>query len=477
MPKNEDKDTEIPLFNLLWPIYILTGLFSMGFSGIYILVVPLSSLFWPGEPFHALEMGILITSMLWGVSLSGMIFGRFIDSHKVNRIRILFMVAIFRGFCLIMLSFATVGKGMETWWYFYLFSTIYSLFGGGNYPNVASLSHDIVPKKQRSRFFGIHSIFRNSFQLIGFVISGLLIQIGYWRIFFICNGLALIILGVIMIIKIPEPKRGAQRDELTHILADGSIQYDFKIDKKMMKKTMLSKTNLVALVEGIFTSVFLGSLTILILPYLQTPPHNISPFATGVFLAIFGLSGGLIGQILLARLSDKLANEKIIVRLYFMILALIIGSISFVFIFFLPLPKLSIEEGKDLSLLFSFPVIWTFGIIHLSSRAISSLYEINQPPVLQEINLPEAQGQIVAWNRLLESIGFGAGPLIAGFLIFFTGYDYQLIALLIGIIAIPGIILWFLALRYFEEDHRIIKEILAERAEILESRLKNKKKI
>lgn len=104
------------------------------------------------------------------------------------------------------------------------------------------------------------------------------------------------------------------------------------------------------------------------------------------------------------------------------------------------------------------------------SRAISSLYEINQPPLLQEINLPEAQGRIIAWNRFLEAIGFGAGPLIAGILIVITGYNYQLVAILIGLIAVPGIILWIIALRYFEEDRQRINEILAERAEILKSR-------
>ena len=178
MSEKETKDLEIPLLKLLWPIFILAGFFSMGFGGIFILIVPLSFLFWPEDPFHALEMGLLITSMLWGVSLSGMIFSRFIDSHKVNRIRILFMVAFFRGICMIMLSFTQEGKGFEAWLYFYIFTIIFSLFGGGNFPNVSSISQDIVPKSQRSRFFGFHSIFKHTFMLIGFIIAGLLIESG-----------------------------------------------------------------------------------------------------------------------------------------------------------------------------------------------------------------------------------------------------------------------------------------------------------
>ena len=476
MPETDSEISNINITKLMWPIYLLSGFFSLAFSGIFILIVPLSSIFWPKDPFHALEMGILITTMLWVTSVSGIIFGRFIDNHKFKRTKILFIVAISRGFCMIMLCFAVEGKGMETWFYFYLFISIFAFFAGGNYPNVVSLSNDIVPKDQRSRFFGIYSIFRHSFTLIGFIISGFLVQIGYWRLFFSGIGLAIIISGLIMVLKINEPKRGAQSEELSEILKKDSIKYDFKIDRKMMRKTMLSKTNIVALIEGIFTSVFMGSLIIMILPYIQTPPHNFSPFSTGVFLAVFGLTGGLLGQIFLSRISDKFSKENHIRRLYFIIIALSAGTLNFVLIFFLPLPHLTVEEGKDLFLLFSFPVIWIFGLIYLTSRSISSMYEINQPPILQDINLPEAQGQIVAWNRLLETLAFGSGPLIAGILIAFTGYNYRLVAVIIGIIAIPGIILWIFALKYFEEDRLNIKAILTERAEILKSRYNNQSK-
>ncbi|MHA2051905.1 MAG: hypothetical protein ACW986_20035, partial [Promethearchaeota archaeon] len=104
------------------------------------------------------------------------------------------------------------------------------------------------------------------------------------------------------------------------------------------------------------------------------------------------------------------------------------------------------------------------------STSISSLYEFNQPPLLQEINLPEAQGQIVSLNRLLENIGWGAGPLITGIFIEFSGGNYQITALLIGIFALPGIILWILSLRWYKKDKNVISVILEERALILKTK-------
>ena len=142
-------------------------------------------------------------------------------------------------------------------------------------------------------------------------------------------------------------------------------------------------------------------------------------------------------------------------------------------IFFLPLPHLTVDEGKNIPLLMSLPIIWAMGIIYFTSRSVFSLYIINQAPILQEINLPEAQGQIVSWNQFLESLGRGIAPLLAGILLVLTGMNYQLVVIIMALCIIPGIVLWMLALRWFSIDSLIIKEILQERAEILKARQNN----
>ncbi len=83
--------------------------------------------------------------------------------------------------------------------------------------------------------------------------------------------------------------------------------------------------------------------------------------------------------------------------------------------------------------------------------------------------MPEAQGKIASWNQLLESIGYGAGPLIVGILLSISGGNYQLTILIIIIFVIPGIILWFLSLKWYPQDRNMIKNLLEERAEILKS--------
>ena len=471
MIKTASINSDTSFHKKIWAVYLLSGFQSLAFSGIIILIVPLSFLFWPNDPYHALEMGILISILFWISSIGGLLFGILID--KQSRKLLLFIISLFRGMSIFMLGFAIAGKGIETWTYFLVFIIIFGFFAGGAWPAIVSLSNDIIPKEHRSRFFGILGILWSLFNTFGFIFASIAFQFGYWRAFFWIIGLSIVIAGINLYIQIKEPKRGAQREELSDILKDDSIKYDFKIDRKLTRKTMLSKTNKVALFEGISTNILMGSVVLMILPYIQTEPHNLSPLFTGIYMAIFGLTGGLLGRLYLAKLSDKLCADHPIRRIYFVILALSIGITSFAVVFFLPLPHLTKAQGKDIFFVFTLPVIWIMGALFFTSSTISSLYLTNQAPILQEINLPEAQGKIASWNQLLERIGFGIGPILVGILLTISYLNYQFTIIIIVLFIIPGILLWTLALKWYPQDSNDINMILKERAEILKSRNKS----
>ena len=80
------------------------------------------------------------------------------------------------------------------------------------------------------------------------------------------------------------------------------------------------------------------------------------------------------------------------------------------------------------------------------------------------------QAQIVSWNQFLENFGRGLGPLLSGIFLTMTLYNYQLTVFMISGCVIPGIVLWFFALRWYKGDMDNINIILAERAEILKDR-------
>jgi MFS family permease len=464
----KSKSEKEPNFHrTLWPIYFLNGFQSIAWGGIIFLIVPLSRLMWPSEPTHALEMGILITTLSWAASISGLLFGHYVDKH--SRKKIITIISIFRGLAILMLGFAIDGSGFTTWIYFMFFVAVFGIFAGLSWPSVISLSNDLVHKEKRSRFFGIYEIIRSLTMTLGFLIGAFLVQNGLWRQYFWSTGIGILSFGLIFVIFSEEPKRGAQQKELIDILKADDVIYNFKINREMMRKTMLSKTNIVALIEGIFTWILMGSINFLILNLIQNEPHNISEFSTSIFMICFGLTGGLAGQLGLARLSDKLAKKNMITRVYMIIISIIGGIITFAAFFFIPWPNLTVEQGKDIPFLMSLPIIWLMGTMFFFSRSIFSMYIVNQSPVLQEINLPEAQGQIISWNQFLENLGRGIGPSLSGLILVATSYNYQLTILFITLCILPGVILWSMAIRWFPQDSSNIRNILQERANILKN--------
>ncbi|MFX1379696.1 MAG: MFS transporter [Promethearchaeota archaeon] len=458
---------------IFWPLYILNGLQSVAYGAMIVLVVALALIIWPNDPadIHALEMGALLTTLAWSSSFGGLLFGRLID--KYSRKKIIIIISLFRGFSMIILGFAIKGGGFDTWLYFFVLISIFGFFAGGSWPAINSLSNDVVPRDHRSRFFGVYQIVLNTTNIIGWLIATFLVQIGLWRIFFWGIGVFILLGGLIFAIQNEEPKRGSQQEELIHVLQDDSIEYDFQINYKMMRKTMLSRTNCVALIEGIFTCILMSSLNFLILNYVQNPPYNMAPFSIGVFMVVFGLTGGLVGQIALSRLSDKIAIRNPVRRLPIIVIAIIGGLITFALFFFLPWVPLTPEQGMNIAYIMTIPTMWLMGALFFSSRSIFSLYIVNQSPVIQQINLPEAQGQIFSWNQFLEQFGRGIGYSLCGVLLAFTHTNYQITVLIVCSCIIPGVILWILAMKWFPMDSENIKSILAERAELLHSRKKN----
>jgi len=106
-PNSESESADISITKTFWPLYLLFGFQHLSFGGLIVLIVPISLLIWPNEPFHALEMGILITTLFWSSSVAGLYFGRLID--KYSRKWIIIIISIFRSFSMIMLGFAIAG--------------------------------------------------------------------------------------------------------------------------------------------------------------------------------------------------------------------------------------------------------------------------------------------------------------------------------------------------------------------------------
>jgi len=158
-----------------------------------------------------------------------------------------------------------------------------------------------------------------------------------------------------------------------------------------------------------------------------------------------------------------------------MIAIAILGLFGFyIFLFFMPLPHVTVAQGNDIGFMLTFPMVWLMGIIALIARGVVGLWNINQPPILQAINLPEAQGTISSANQFLENIGSGTGPIIAGTVLALFSHNYQLTVSITMSIGIIGGMLWLLATRWVNKDVERISLILKQRGiEMTDNNRKN----
>ncbi len=469
-----ETETKVGFFRIvkrLWPSFVLHNSFAFTVSTIFINFLLVSNIIWPGESFHSAEMGILVGTSTYTMALSGILFGVLADRY--SRKILMSITEIIFGFGYLLNGFVLQGLGLETFTYFLLFSLLRGFATGGFWPIINSFGNDSTEEGERSQFFGTLQALFQVFQIVGMVISAILFQNSFWREYFWVIGIIYILFGLVILAKGREPKRASTHKELSEVLLNDDISYDYKLNKETIKSTIFTPTNIIAFVEGLFTTVMLMVPDFLFVPYIQSDPYNISPFASSIFMIMFGLPGGLLGSLAFAKLSDRLAKRNIKNRVYMIALS-IIGLFGFyIALFFLPLPHLNETQGNDIGLLLTLPMLWMLGLFTLIARAVVGLWNINQPPILQAINLPEAQGTISSANQFLENLGSGTGPIIAGTILVLFYNNYQLTVGVTMGIGIIGGMLWLLATRWINKDVNRISEILKKRSVELDINNKN----
>ncbi|MHA1229714.1 MAG: MFS transporter [Candidatus Helarchaeota archaeon] len=460
-------ESRLTLVKKFWHIFLIQSVVSISRSGLMLNMLGISNVIWPGESFHSVELGVIVSTKMLAVAITGIFYGILAD--KYSRKNLFGFVLILMGFGKFMNGFVPLYNSQFAYILFIVWYGIFGIGQGGINPLISSYSNDACEFDVRSRFFGLKEVFNQFFIIIGMIVSAWLIQVGLWRIYFWYTGILLIVCGFFIFFVIKEPKRGAMREELKSILSVESISYKYKLNKKTIKSTIFSKSNILIFIEGIFTWILFSIAIYLIYPYIQSPPYNVSPVVSSIMMVIFGVPGAIFGAISFSRISDKLAQKNVKYRVYLIVFSLLTLFGIVMSLFIVPLPQLSIEEANNLFNLFKYPIFVVFGILLFILRAVLGIYNINQTPLIQIVNLPEAQGTIYSWNQFLEELGYGIGPLISGYLLSITNGNYVQTALFSMSLGIPAIFMWLLVNMWINKDIERIKKILEKRAEKLKN--------
>ncbi|MEX2682333.1 MAG: MFS transporter [Candidatus Sigynarchaeota archaeon] len=441
-------------------------------SAEFINLLVMSYKIWPGEPFHALEMGGLITARLWmdgiaAVLLWGPLADRF-DRRKLH----MFNSAV-TGSLVLVNAFLPIGGGFSSYYAWLALRMVIGGFMSGGGPLGNSLSSDIAKSGEKSQYFGYSSIVWQVVQIGSMILSAFMFSTGeLWRLFFVISAGMFFGMTFFLGFFFKEPARAATHDSFTKILGNtAGVKYNYRLTRDTVKDTIFRPTNILAFSEGIFTSILFGIIDLIWLPYIQSPPRNISPVATSLFMLVYGVPGAILGSYVFAKISDKYGAKRLRNRVLIIASSLLGSVVLILTAFSLPLPTFTPEEGADISMLFAYPVFAVFGALMLVMRATFSIFGVNQPPILQEINLPEAQGQIASLGQLVEIFSYGSGPLLAGAVLVAFSYEYQAAIQVVSLVAMPGICMWFLAVIWVEKDQARIKRIVEARAKELKSRV------
>ncbi|MFX0138748.1 MAG: MFS transporter [Candidatus Hodarchaeota archaeon] len=454
-----------------WPAFIAKTSYALTVSAVYLNVIIISNLLWRGEPFHSGELGLMIGGSMFITAFSGIFFGVLADRY--SRKNLFAYSIIFYGISLILNGFVPVGLGNISFYIFLTVLLIQGFFSGAFTPTETSYVNDTIDQTKRSEFYGfINALFQLA-QIAGMLISSFLFQNLLWRQFYWIFGMIIMLEGIIVALRAQEPKRGAIREELKEILNLEKVEYNYKLTRETIKLTILKRTNIIAFIEGIFTTVLLAIPDFLLIAYVTGPTHNVAPFTITIFMIMTGVPGAIVGSIGFAKISDRIAKKNIRNRIY-MIMASMIGMfVLFLLIFLFPFPNFSTAEGRNLGIIFTHPEFLMLGIMAFLAKMIYTIYAINQPPILQKINLPESQGKISSANQFLELIGSGLGPMIAGILLANFSQNYQLTVIVSVCIGMIGCMAWLFGAKSINKDVQRISLILNKRAEELKDNNKN----
>ncbi len=459
-PAEPGKDTKKMSLRRFWPLFYIEASMRVSVAGLLLNMVGLSQIIWPGDSFHSLEFGVLISTKLTILSVIGVVFGILADRFSRRKLMILSLIIMAAG--------DIVAGFSEQPWILVQFIACYSLVGagqGGVEPIITSIANDDCHLHFRSRFFGTLEASRQLALIVGMFVSAVMIDLGLWQLYFWLMGAIVVSSCVISVIFLREPARGFQAHEsLKQVISTTTAKYGYKLTPDTFKQTIFSRTNMLAFVEGIFTWILFSVAMYLIYPWIQDQ-HHVTATSTSMLMAVFGIPGVIIGAVGFSRMSDRLARRSIKFRIYMITGSIIALFVIVILLFVIPIPDLETVDIGDLTLIFRYPVFIVFGVLLFIMRALFSVYHINQTPVLQAINLPEAQGFMSSTNQFLETIGYGVGPLLAGVLLVATNNDYPATALISLFIGLPSVAFWLLANRWINGDVARVNEILQIRAD------------
>ena len=396
-----------------------------------------------------LEIGFLSSVFAFTATLTVVLWGYLTD--VVTRKKLLLIGVLTGEIPCFLTAFA------QDYWQLLVLRVFTGIGIGSLAPITATLVADVFEESKRGKGYGLMGTAGGLGILLGMIVAGLLPD---WRLPFIIVSVPNWILAPLFYIIAPEPRRGESENVLKKLYERG-LEYTYRISWKIAKKSLVSKTNILVLLQGALGTLPWGLIVSWLISFFIIVRGMNKEIAT-LILLILGLTtqfSNIVGGILGDYFDKKIRGG----RALFSGISILLGvPISIGFIMY-PWPS---QLG-----LFDWILLVAYALLLIQ---VLSWAGPNVPAIMSHVNLPEHRGTVFAILNLLGNIGGALGPLLGGFIIeYFRSMGYPdvtsyLWTMVIGALFwIPCGLIWFLIHIYYPLDRESTMKILEKRVEEL----------
>nr|MDO8118642.1 MFS transporter [Candidatus Sigynarchaeota archaeon] len=355
--EHEKQESMMGVVKRRWPAFVSTvyGPFHYPSNWFSIQIIFWCALFWPGDPLelHYPELSYLYGLIYITGACTRLVYGYLAD--RVSRVKLMGIMVIGENVGYFCIGFIPEGLGFTSYAWLMLFVILRELFTAMDVVKTAYMD-DAIEESKRSQVLGFMQLLSMLVSVIAMVAIPLLLRT-YWRLLFFAIGGFGMSIGVVTLVKAEEPPRGAEKQELKNLIKQGNVNYKFTLNRKTARETLLSRTNIIILVEGIFTQVILAVPTLLAFAYIESPPFNVSPLSVSLAGLCFAVPGSILGAVGFAKVSDRLARKRIKNRISLLFVSLLAVYFVWMILFFIPFKHLTPDEGDNFLFLFT---DWTY---------------------------------------------------------------------------------------------------------------------
>ncbi|MEJ0025286.1 MAG: MFS transporter [Rhizomicrobium sp.] len=257
----------------------------------------------------------------------------------------------------------------------------------GTSPSVNSIISDLYEPHERAGALSFYAAGLNAGLLLAFFGGGWIEQHYGWRTAFLAAGLPGLVLALLFLFTVPEPKRG----QVDKIVDDGRAPH--------LPETIAflwSRRSFRFIAFGTAMASFGGYAGNSFVPVFLARTHHMSPSEIGVTLAIlFGVVGG-IGTYMSGVLADRLGKRDVRWNMYVVMLFILCALPFFPFYFLAP----------------SLPVALVCAVMPTASGAAYLAPSYAMVQSLVPLRMRAQSAAILLF--VLNIIGFGLGPLSVG---------------------------------------------------------------